>query len=100
MFYFWNLLRSQQGNKVAVERESRKELDKLRELREISLSEPLAERTRPPSTFEEIIGQEQGGLKALRAALCGPNPQHVLVYGPPGGWVRQPLPGWYWKRPN
>ena len=80
--YFWNLLRSQQGNKVAVERESRKELDKLRELREISLSEPLAERTRP-STFEEIIGQEQG-LKALRAALCGPNPQHVLVYGPPG----------------
>ena len=23
-------------------------------------------------------------LKALRAALCGPNPQHVLIYGPPG----------------
>ncbi len=80
--YFWNLLRSQQGNKVAVERESRKELDKLRELRDISLSEPLSERTRP-STFAEIIGQAQG-LKALRAALCGPNPQHVLVYGPPG----------------
>jgi adenylate kinase family enzyme len=20
----------------------------------------------------------------LRAALCGPNPQHVIVYGPPG----------------
>ena len=46
------------------------------------MSEPLAEQTRP-STFAEIIGQEQG-LKALRAALCGPNPQHVLVYGPPG----------------
>ncbi|HHV07796.1 MAG TPA: ATP-dependent protease LonB, partial [Firmicutes bacterium] len=59
-----------------------KELDKLRELRDISLSEPLSERTRP-STFAEIIGQAQG-LKALRAALCGPNPQHVLVYGPPG----------------
>ncbi|MGI6129164.1 MAG: ATP-dependent protease LonB [bacterium] len=80
--YFWNLLRSQQGNKVAVERESRKELDKLRQMREISLSEPLAERTRP-STFSEVIGQEQG-LKALKAALCGPNPQHVLIYGPPG----------------
>ncbi|NLG86129.1 MAG: ATP-dependent protease LonB [Firmicutes bacterium] len=80
--YFWSLLRSQQGNKVAVERESRKELEKLRQMREISLSEPLSERTRP-LTFAEIIGQEQG-LKALRAALCGPNPQHVLIYGPPG----------------
>ncbi|MGI6604686.1 MAG: ATP-dependent protease LonB [bacterium] len=80
--YFWNLLRSQQGSRVAVERESRKELDKLHRLREISLSEPLAERTRP-TDFAEIVGQEDG-LKALRAALCGPNPQHVLLYGPPG----------------
>lgn len=80
--YFWNLLRSQQGNKVAVEKESKKEMDKLQKLRQISLTEPLSEKTRP-STFEEIIGQEEG-LKALRAALCGPNPQHVLVYGPPG----------------
>lgn len=80
--YFWNLLRSQQGNKVAVEKESKKEMDKLQKLRQISLTEPLSEKTRP-STFAEIIGQEEG-LKALRAALCGPNPQHVLVYGPPG----------------
>jgi len=80
--YFWNLLRSQQGNKVAVERESKKEMDKLQKLRSISLTEPLAEKTRP-TTFAEIVGQEDG-LKALRAALCGPNPQHVLVYGPPG----------------
>lgn len=80
--YFWNLLKSQQGNKVAVEKESRKEIDKLRRMRAISLTEPLSERTRPTS-FEEIVGQEEG-LKALRAALCGPNPQHVLVYGPPG----------------
>jgi Lon-like ATP-dependent protease len=36
--YFFNLLRTQQGNKVAVEKESRKELDKLRRLREISLT--------------------------------------------------------------
>lgn len=80
--YFWNLLRSQQGNKVAVERESRKEVEKLRKMREISLTEPLSEKTRPAS-FDEIIGQAEG-LKALRAALCGPNPQHVLIYGPPG----------------
>ena len=46
------------------------------------LTEPLAEKTRPAS-FAEIIGQEDG-LQALRAALCGPNPQHVLIYGPPG----------------
>lgn len=80
--YFWNLLRSQQGNRVAVERESKKEMDKLQKLRAISLTEPLSEKTRP-ATFAEIIGQEEG-LKALRAALCGPNPQHVLIYGPPG----------------
>lgn len=80
--YFWNLLRSQQGNKVAVEKESRKELDKLRKMRSISLTEPLSERTRP-TTFDEIVGQNEG-LKALRAALCGSNPQHVLIYGPPG----------------
>jgi Lon-like ATP-dependent protease len=80
--YFWNLLRSQQGNKVAVDRESRKEMEKLQRLRRISLTEPLSEKTRP-SSFEEIIGQEDG-LKALRASLCGPNPQHVILYGPPG----------------
>ncbi|MDA8235459.1 MAG: ATP-dependent protease LonB [Clostridia bacterium] len=80
--YFWNLLKAQQGNKNAVEKESRKELEKLQRLRKISLTEPLAEKTRP-SKFEEIIGQEEG-LKALKAALCGPNPQHVIIYGPPG----------------
>jgi Lon-like ATP-dependent protease len=80
--YFWNLLRSQQNNRSAVDKESRKEMEKLRKLNSVSLTEPLSERTRPTS-FSEIIGQEEG-LKALRAALCGPNPQHVLIYGPPG----------------
>ncbi|MBS3949723.1 MAG: ATP-dependent protease LonB, partial [Peptococcaceae bacterium] len=42
--YFLNLLRSQQGSKVAVEKESRKETDKLRKLRGITLTEPLSER--------------------------------------------------------
>jgi len=80
--YFWNLLRSQQGNKIAIEKESKKELEKLQKMRRIKLSEPLSEKTRP-SAFDEIIGQEEG-LKALRAALCSPNPQHVIIYGPPG----------------
>jgi Lon-like ATP-dependent protease len=76
------MLKSQQGNKTAIEKESRKELDKLKRLREIKLTEPLSEKTRPAS-LNDIIGQEQG-IKALRAALCGPNPQHVIIYGPPG----------------
>lgn len=80
--YFWNLLKSQQGNKVAVERESKKEIDRLQKMRSVSLTEPLSERTRP-TDFSDIIGQKEA-LKALKAALCGPNPQHVLVYGPPG----------------
>lgn len=80
--YFLNLLRSQQTSKVAVDKESRKEMEQLRKMRAISLTEPLAEKTRPAS-FAEIIGQEEG-LRALRAALCGPNPQHVIIYGPPG----------------
>jgi Lon-like ATP-dependent protease len=80
--YFWNLLRNQQSNKSAVDRESKKEMEKLRKLRSISLTQPLAEKTRP-THMEDIVGQKEG-LRALKAALCGPNPQHVIVYGPPG----------------
>lgn len=80
--YFWNLLRSQKTNRSAVDRESRKELDKLRKLRSISLTKPLAERTRP-ATLQDIVGQKDG-LRALKAALCSANPQHVIIYGPPG----------------
>ncbi|MCG0239634.1 MAG: ATP-dependent protease LonB [Firmicutes bacterium] len=80
--YFWNLLRQQHGSRAAVEKESRRELERLRRLRATRLTEPLAERVRPTS-FAEIVGQEDG-IRALRAALCGPNPQHVIIYGPPG----------------
>lgn len=80
--YFWNLLRSQKTNRSAVDRESRKELDKLRKMRSISLSKPLSERTRP-ATLGDIVGQKDG-LRALKAALCSANPQHVIIYGPPG----------------
>ena len=65
-----------------VGRESKREIDKLEKMRKIRLSEPLSERTRPQS-FHDIIGQEEG-IKALKAALCGPNPQHIIIYGPPG----------------
>ncbi len=80
--YFLNMMRSQQHNRVAVDKESTRELERLRKMRTVSLSEPLSERTRP-SCIGDIIGQEDG-LRTLRAALCGPNPQHVILYGPPG----------------
>lgn len=80
--YFWNLLRGQKTNKTAVDRESRKELDKLRKMRMISLTKPLSEKTRPAS-IGDIVGQKDG-LRALKAALCSANPQHVIIYGPPG----------------
>ncbi|MCR8629625.1 MULTISPECIES: ATP-dependent protease LonB [Paenibacillus] len=80
--YFWNLLRNQQSNRTAVDKESKKELEKLRKLRSISLNKPLAEKTRP-STMMDIVGQREG-LRALKASLCGSNPQHVIIYGPPG----------------
>ncbi len=81
-FYFLTLIKRQQGSKFVVEKESKKEMDKLQKLRDIKLSMPLSELTRP-SSFDEIIGQENG-IKALKAALCSPNPQHVIIYGPPG----------------
>ncbi|WP_044892928.1 ATP-dependent protease LonB [Bacillus alveayuensis] len=80
--YFWNLLKNQRTQKVSIDRESRKEMEQLRKMRMIKLTEPLAERVRPQS-FSDIVGQEDG-IKALKAALCGPNPQHVIIYGPPG----------------
>lgn len=80
--YFWNLLRNQRTQKVSIDKESRKEMDQLRKMRSISLTEPLSERVRP-SSFQDIVGQEDG-IKSLKAALCGPNPQHVIIYGPPG----------------
>ncbi|WP_318508155.1 ATP-dependent protease LonB [Bacillus sp. T3] len=80
--YFWNLLKNQRSQKVSIDRESRKEMEQLRKMRSISLTEPLSEKVRPTS-FDDIVGQEDG-IKSLKAALCGPNPQHVIIYGPPG----------------
>src|SRR5699024_7326520 len=79
---FWNLLKNQRVQRVSIDRESRKEMEELRKMRSISLTEPLAERERPTS-FDDIVGQKDG-IKSLKAALCSPNPQHVIIYGPPG----------------
>lgn len=65
--YFYNALKDHKTNKVTIDKENKKEMDNLKKMRNISLTEPLTEKSRP-STFEEIIGQEKG-IKALQAAL-------------------------------
>lgn len=80
--YFWNLLKSQQNKKHGLVKETEKETGKLKEMRNLRLTEPLSSLTRP-ADLKDVIGQEEG-IDLLRAALCGPNPQHVIIYGPPG----------------
>lgn len=80
--YFFRQLREQKRAEPAVRSQSSREMERLNRLRAIHLSEPLAERVRPES-FADIIGQADG-IRSLKAILCGANPQHVLIYGPPG----------------
>lgn len=80
--YVYSNTNNQRFNKTSVVKDSDKEIEKLKKMREMRLTKPLAEKTRP-STIDDIVGQERG-LRALRAAICGPNPQHVIIYGPPG----------------
>ena len=75
-------VKTQKSKSIVIDRENTKEMNNLNRLRQISLTVPLTEKSRP-SSFDEVIGQEKG-IKALKAALCGPNPQHVIIYGPPG----------------
>ena len=80
--YFYTQLKRQQQSQPRNGRESAKEMENLRRLRAISLTEPLSEHVRP-QRFQDIIGQEEG-IRSLLAILCGRNPQHVIIYGPPG----------------
>lgn len=80
--YFFLKLKSESFGENANSEEARKKAEKLNAMRKISLSEPMSESVRPKN-MEEIVGQEDG-IKALKASLCGKNPQHILIYGPPG----------------
>lgn len=80
--YFLTKLRSEKTDSRTLEENSKKEAEHLNAMRHIYLSEPMTETVRP-QRISEIIGQEDG-IRALKAALCGPNPQHTLIYGPPG----------------
>lgn len=81
-YYFYTKLRSENSGTESFREESKAEAEKLNKMRHISLSEPLTERARP-TELSDIIGQEDG-IKALKAALFGENPQHIIIYGPPG----------------
>ena len=80
--FFYTQLRNQGKAQPASRRDSGREMENLRKMRAISLSEPLAEHVRPRQ-FRDIIGQQEG-IRSLMAILCGKNPQHVIIYGPPG----------------
>ena len=80
--YFLSMLKGKRNTRVSIDSESKRQMERLGRLRSISLNVPLSEKTRP-CEFNEIVGQKEG-VTALCAALCGENPQHVLIYGPPG----------------
>ena len=82
IIYLFNSNKATRSRTVVVDKENKKEMEKLLKMRRIKLSEPLTEKSRPTS-FDDIICQKDG-IKALKAAICGPNPQHVIIYGPPG----------------
>jgi Lon-like ATP-dependent protease len=80
--YFYRQLKGQPRPEGAQRSLGHREMDRLGKLRRIRLTQPLSEQVRPRD-FADIIGQEEG-IRALKAVLCSPNPQHVIVYGPPG----------------
>lgn len=81
-YYFFIKSRKKRPGGSYSSDENLKQMHELESMRRRMLTEPLSEQTRPKD-LAEIIGQEKA-IKALRAALCGPNPQHILIYGPPG----------------
>lgn len=66
-------------------KESSQSLAKLQQLEDknkIHLTKSIMELLRPEN-LSEIIGQERA-IKALKAKLSSPYPQHLILYGPPG----------------
>lgn len=66
-------------------KESSQSLAKLKQLEDknkIHLTKSIMELLRPEN-LSEIIGQERS-IKALKAKLSSPYPQHLILYGPPG----------------
>ena len=82
MYLFMKRMTKDKSKSSAVITDDGTITQKLRKLRQKHLSLPLSETARPKS-LSDIYGQDEA-IAALRAAICGKNPQHVLIYGPPG----------------
>ncbi len=80
--YFLTRLKGDSADDKTMSDINKSEGEMLNRMRHISLNEPMTEQSRPVCE-EEIIGQRDG-IRALKAALCGNNPQHIIIYGPPG----------------
>ncbi len=81
--YFVRQLRAQGDAHPAQNKgHARQDMDRINQMRRIHLTKPLNECVRP-AKMEDIIGQQEG-IQALRTVLCSKNPQHVIIYGPPG----------------
>lgn len=62
--------------------QAQSKLEKLEKMEKVRLTQSVMELLRP-GTLAEIVGQERA-VKALKAKLSSPYPQHLLLYGPPG----------------
>ncbi len=80
--YFLSQLSAQKEAQSGISSETKTELERINAMRRHTLTKPLTETTRPTALCE-IVGQEDG-VKSLIIALGGENPQHILIYGPPG----------------
>ena len=80
--YFISQIKQNANNDKEIRSEYVSEAEELNKLRRIRLNEPMCEIARP-SSLNEIIGQDDG-IRALRSALWGKYPQHIIIYGPPG----------------
>ena len=63
--------------------QSRRHLEKLKKLDGVHLTSTVMEAVRPQH-LSDIVGQEQA-VKALQSRIASPFPQHLILYGPPGG---------------
>ena len=59
IIYLFNSNKATRSRTVVVDKENKKEMEKLLKMRRIKLSEPLTEKSRPTS-FDDIIGQKDG----------------------------------------
>lgn len=68
--YFFRQLRQQKRAQPAARRESNRELENLRKMRSVHLSEPLAEKVRRPAS--RILSARKRGLNPSRRFFAAP----------------------------